>query len=218
MSASPRPYITAPCGRPFPDAPRDMYVYDRGGVYVANNAVVISDVTIGAGTSVWFACVIRGDVAPIVIGERVNIQDGTIIHSDTDTPHTIGNDVTIGHRAILHGKAIEDLAMIGMGAITLGGSVVGHGAIVASGAVVREDFQVPPRTIVAGVPAKVMREVSDEEYANMKKRVDKYVELARLWVHASTPGPDGKLPSVDFTKLYANTDLRSSPSKRARTE
>lgn len=130
-----------------------------GGAYVASTASVTGRVALGADTSLWYGVVVRGDDAPITIGARTNVQDGTVVHVDPGCPNVIGADVTIGHGAICHGVRIDDLALIGMGAILLGGCTIGEGAIVAAGALVREQQVVEPYTLVAGVPARVIRKL-----------------------------------------------------------
>lgn len=169
----------------FPWPPRGLMRRVPGGAYVAWGAVVTGAVTLGEDASVWFGCVIRGDDAPITIGARTNVQDGTIIHADTDRPHWIGSDCTIGHRAVLHGVRIGDGALIGMSATVLGGATVGEGAVVAAGALVKENYAVPPRTLVAGVPARVVREVSAKEIEFIRTSVPHYVEQARAYLAAA---------------------------------
>ena len=154
----------------------------EGGAFKATNATVTGDVTLGEDVGIWFGCVVRGDDAPLTVGRRTNIQDLTMIHADTDVPNTIGEEVTIGHRCVLHGARVGDRALIGMGAILLGGSVVGDEAIVAAGAVVREGFEVPPGTLVAGVPAKIIRELKPEERAQMAVSAEGYVRKFRLYL------------------------------------
>jgi carbonic anhydrase/acetyltransferase-like protein (isoleucine patch superfamily) len=161
---------------------RGLFERVDGGAFVARNAVVTGDVTLGADVGIWFSCVVRGDDAPITIGERTNVQDLTMIHADTDKPNVIGKDVTIGHRCVLHGVQIGDGALIGMGAVLLGGSVIGEGALVAAGAVVRENFVVPPRTLVAGVPAKIVRELKPEEVAMLVHSAADYVKKVRQYL------------------------------------
>jgi carbonic anhydrase/acetyltransferase-like protein (isoleucine patch superfamily) len=134
-----------------------------GEAFVAENAAVMGDVTLGPGASVWFGCVLRGDDAAIRIGPRTNIQDLTMVHADPGVPYEIGADITVGHRAILHGKVIGDRCLIGMGAILLSGSVIGEESIIGAGAVVTEGKVIPPRSLVLGMPGKVVREVTDEE-------------------------------------------------------
>jgi carbonic anhydrase/acetyltransferase-like protein (isoleucine patch superfamily) len=131
--------------------------------FIAPNAVLIGDVEIGRGASVWFGVVLRGDVGPIRIGARTNIQDNTVIHLDADAPITLGEDVTIGHGAIVHGCVVEDGAQVGMGAIVLSGARIGAGSMIAAGAVVPERMVVPPGSVVMGVPGKVRRDVTPDE-------------------------------------------------------
>jgi carbonic anhydrase/acetyltransferase-like protein (isoleucine patch superfamily) len=123
--------------------------------------VVLGDVTLGPRASVWFGAVLRGDMAPITVGEATNVQDGTIIHVDEDLPATIGARVGIGHRAVLHGCTVEDECLIGMGSILLNGVRVGTGSVVAAGAVVPEGMVVPARSLVVGVPGRVVRAVDE---------------------------------------------------------
>ena len=129
----------------------------RGDAYVASTASVLADVTLGRDANIWYGCVVRGDDAPLSIGERTNLQDGSVMHADTGVPNDIAHDVTIGHGAILHGTKIEAYVLIGMGAVVLGGSVIGEGAIVAAGCVVPEGFLVPPYSLVVGVPARIVK-------------------------------------------------------------
>lgn len=152
------------------------------GAYIAQGAIVTGDVSLGQDVGIWFGCVVRGDDAPISIGARTNVQDLTMIHADTGRPNTIGSGVTIGHRCVLHGVEVGDGALIGMGAVLLGGSRVGAGALVAAGAVVREGFVVPERTLVAGVPARVIREVSAEELAGFERSAEDYVRKLRQYL------------------------------------
>ncbi|MBK1788917.1 gamma carbonic anhydrase family protein [Prauserella cavernicola] len=131
--------------------------------WVAPGAVVCGQVTLHAEVSVWYTTVLRGDMDSITVGARSNVQDGTIVHADPGFPVTIGEGVSIGHRAVLHGCTIEDDTLIGMGAVVLNGAVVGKGSLIAAGAVVLEGTQIPPGSLVAGVPGKVRRELTDEE-------------------------------------------------------
>ncbi|MFN7916818.1 MAG: gamma carbonic anhydrase family protein [Vicinamibacterales bacterium] len=144
--------------------------------FIDDSAQVIGDVEIGEESSVWMLCVIRGDVHRIRIGNRSNVQDGTIIHVMKDThPTTIGNDVTIGHGAIVHGCTIEDQCLIGMGAIILNGVTVGTGSIVAAGTLLPEGMQIPPRSLVMGSPGKVRRTLSDADLDEIQMYADRYV-------------------------------------------
>jgi len=145
-------------------------------VYIDESAQVIGDVEIGEESSVWMTVVIRGDVHRIRVGRRTNVQDGAIVHVMRDThPTTIGNDVTIGHRALLHGCTIEDRCLIGMGAIVLNGAHVGSLSIVAAGSLVTEGTIVPPRSLVMGSPSKVKRTLEDREIAEIQMLADRYV-------------------------------------------
>jgi carbonic anhydrase/acetyltransferase-like protein (isoleucine patch superfamily) len=129
----------------------------RGRAWAATNATVVADVTLGEDANVWYGCVLRGDDAPLSIGARSNLQDGSVMHADTGARNDVGDDVTVGHRAVLHGVRVEDCALIGMGAVLLGGSTVGEGAIVAAGCLVPEGMVVPAWSLVVGVPARVVR-------------------------------------------------------------
>lgn len=154
----------------------------EGGAYAAVDAVLTGDLTLGEDVGIWFGCVLRGDDAPLTIGARTNVQDLTMIHADTGVPNAIGSEVTIGHRCVLHGARIEDRCLIGMGAILLGGSVIGAESLVAAGAVVREGFVVPPRSLVAGVPAKIVRTLDDAAVARIRESADGYVKKIRLYL------------------------------------
>lgn len=146
--------------------------------WVAPNATLTGRVTLGALASVWFGCVLRGDLEPIAIGDETNVQDLTVVHVDRGCPALVGSRVTIGHRAVIHGCSIDDDAVIGMGAVLLSGSRVGRGALVAAGAVLREGFEVPPGTIAAGVPAAIRGEVGSELRQRFREGVANYLRLA----------------------------------------
>ena len=148
-------------------------------VYVAPGAMIIGDVTIGEESSIWFNSVLRGDLEPIQIGCRTNVQDGAVIHTDKAFPCSIGDDITIGHGAILHGCTISNEALIGMGAILLTGSVIGERAIVAAGALIREGQEILPGSLAVGVPAKVLREVTEGELERAQRGKDDYVERGK---------------------------------------
>ncbi|MFM8770747.1 MAG: gamma carbonic anhydrase family protein [Candidatus Kapaibacterium sp.] len=151
-------------------------------VFMAHGAVVLGDVHIGKDSSVWFNVVIRGDVHQIRIGERTNVQDLSMLHV-TCNKHslTIGDGVTIGHCVMLHGCTVEDYALIGMNATVLDGAVIGHHSMVAAGAVVREGLVVPPRTLVAGVPAKIVRELTDDECAKLEQSAQNYIDYVESY-------------------------------------
>ncbi len=152
-----------------------------GAAFVAENATVTGEVTLGPESSVWFGCVLRGDDAPIRVGARTNLQDLTMVHADPGVPLRIGEEVTVGHRAILHGVRIGERCLIGMGAILLSGSVIGEESVVGAGALVTEGMVVPPRSLVLGVPARVRREVRPEEVAALiRDAAEEYVRKARM--------------------------------------
>jgi carbonic anhydrase/acetyltransferase-like protein (isoleucine patch superfamily) len=157
--------------------------------YIDDSAQVIGDVEIGEESSVWMAVVIRGDVHRIRIGRRTNVQDGTIVHVMRNTHAThIGDDVTIGHAAVIHGCTIEDRCLIGMGAILLNGARIGANSIVAAGTLVVEGMEVPARSLVMGSPAKVKRSLTDTEVAEIGQYADRYVAY-RLDYMAQTTAP-----------------------------
>ena len=140
-------------------------------------ALVCGDVTLGARVSVWPAAVVRGDSAPIVIGEDSNVQDGTVVHVDHGVPATIGARVAIGHRAIVHGATVSDDCLIAMGAILLNGVTIGPGSIVGAGAVCTEAMRVPANSLVLGVPARIVRETTAAERERIRRTVESYLEL-----------------------------------------
>lgn len=145
-------------------------------VFVAPGARVIGDCTLHDDVSIWFNAVLRGDLEPIEVGERTNIQDGAILHTDAGLPCRIGKDVTIGHGAIVHGAIVEDGALIGMGAVVLSGARIGKGALVAAGALVPEGKEIPAGWLVMGTPAKAVRELSQAEKERVALGVDHYVK------------------------------------------
>ena len=138
---------------------------------------VIGDVTLGARVCVWPTAVLRGDSDAITIGEDSNVQDGTVMHVDPGVPCTVGARVAIGHRAIVHGATVQSDCLIGMGAILLNRVVVGSGSIVGAGAVCREGMEIPPNSLVVGVPAKVIRETTAEDRARIAHTVEAYLAL-----------------------------------------
>ncbi len=146
------------------------------GVFIDDSAQVIGEVEIGDESSVWMCAVVRGDVNWIRIGRRSNVQDGTIVHVMTKThPTLIGDNVTIGHAAVIHGCTIEDQCLIGMGAILLNGATVGTGSIVAAGTLLVEGAKIPPRSLVMGSPGKVKRSLTDAEVQDIQAYADRYV-------------------------------------------
>lgn len=145
--------------------------------FVAPSADLVGDVRVGPEASIWYGCVLRGDIAPIEIGARTNIQDLTVVHVDQGCPARVGERVGIGHRAIIHGCTIEDDSLIGMGAILLSGVVVGRGSLIAAGAVVTEGTEVPPGSLVVGVPGRVVRQVDDRLRERMERTIAHYRAL-----------------------------------------
>ena len=148
--------------------------------WVAPGASLVGDVRLAADASVWFGAVLRGDGGPIRVGAGSNLQDGCVGHTDPGFPLTVGSGVSVGHRAVLHGCTVEDDVLVGMGAVVMNGAVIGAGSLVAAGAVVLEATVVPPRSLVAGVPAKVRRPLTDEEVERVRRNAAGYVDrLAR---------------------------------------
>ena len=151
----------------------------HASVFVAESGAVIGDVEIGEGSSIWYGVVVRGDVNAIRIGARTNVQDLSVVHVTTDThPTILGDDVTVGHRAVLHGCTVRDRCLVGIGAIVLDGAEIGPDSMVGAGALVPPGMVVPPRVLVLGAPAKVKRELTPDEVAQLKTSAAKYVALA----------------------------------------
>lgn len=153
-------------------------------VFIAENAVIIGDVEIGAQASVWYNCVLRGDVNYIRIGAGTNIQDGTIIHVSrgAEFPTIIENNVTVGHSATIHGCYIETGSLIGIGAIILDGARIGKNSLIAAGSLVTPNTIIPERSFVLGAPARVKRELSDEEIADLQKFWENYIKLSEIYL------------------------------------
>ncbi|MCA1624392.1 MAG: gamma carbonic anhydrase family protein [Acidobacteria bacterium] len=150
--------------------------------FVAENAIVIGDVEIGAESSVWFGSVLRGDVNYIRVGARTNIQDGSVIHVSSKTHPTILEDeVTLGHRVTLHGCHVETGCLIGIGAIILDGARIGKNSLVAAGSLVTPGTQIPPRSLIMGSPARVKRKLSDDEFYNLARFWQNYTELLKIY-------------------------------------
>lgn len=147
--------------------------------YIAPGAIVVGSVALGRNASVWYNAVLRGDTDTITIGEESNIQDLTMVHADPGLPCTVGNRVTVGHRVILHGCIIEDLCLIGMGAILLNGVRVGRGSVIGAGAVLTEGLQVPEGSLVLGLPARIVRAVDETMRGRIEHAWQHYVAEAR---------------------------------------
>ena len=150
--------------------------------YISESVDLIGDVTLGENVSLWFGTVVRGDMHFITIGNRSNIQDNSVVHVTTDiSPTRIGNEVTVGHNAIIHGATIEDRCLIGMGAIIMDDAVVGEGSIVGAGAVVPPNKIIPPRSLVVGLPAKIIRQTTDEELEMIIERAQHYIDFSQKY-------------------------------------
>lgn len=156
----------------------------HASVYIAPGAVVVDDVTIGAGSSVWYNAVIRGDCAAIRIGRGTNVQDGAVIHVDPGFPCELGDSVTIGHRAIVHGAAIGDNTVIGMGSVIQNGAKIGANSLVAAGSVVTEHSEFPPGSLVMGVPARLKRALEPHEIELNRYAADHYTHNAEEFAQA----------------------------------
>ena len=170
---------------------KDILPKIHPSAFIAPGAMIIGAVTIGEESSVWFNCVLRGDLEYIEVGERTNIQDGTVVHLDPGFPCLIGNDVTIGHGAIVHGCTVGDGAMISMGATILTGARIGERAIVAAGAVVREGQEIPPDTLAMGLPAQVKREVTPADLERVRLGREGYVARGQLMRKSLSEYTDG---------------------------
>ena len=157
-----------------------------GETFVAPTAVVIGDVAIEHESSVWWGAVLRGDYDRISIGRRSNVQDNAVVHMDEGFPVTLGDSVTIGHKAVLHGCTVGNNSLVGINAVVMNGAVIGDDCLVGSNALITEGKAIPPRSLVLGSPGKVVRELSDEEVAEITDFADRYVRnfrryLAQLW-------------------------------------
>lgn len=152
--------------------------------FIAPGAQVLGKVALGEGSSVWFGSILRADLASITIGRCTNIQDGTILHVSAGKPVEIGDFVSIGHRAVVHGCRISDLVLVGIGAVILDDAEVGEGSVIGAGAIIPPGMKVPPRSLVLGVPGKIVRQVTGEEVEASKDRARRYV---RLWQEKYRP-------------------------------
>jgi carbonic anhydrase/acetyltransferase-like protein (isoleucine patch superfamily) len=147
--------------------------------FVAPTASIIGNATLARDASAFYGVTVRADTAAITVGAGSNLQDNVVLHADPGFPCSVGAGVSVGHAAVVHGCTVEDHCLIGMGATILNGAVIGTGSLVAAGAVVLEGTVVPPRSLVAGVPAKVRRELTDDEFDGVRQNAARYVELAR---------------------------------------
>jgi carbonic anhydrase/acetyltransferase-like protein (isoleucine patch superfamily) len=161
------------------------------GCYIANNVIVRGDAVFAAGVNIWFGSVLRADLARVALGPRVNIQDGCIIHTDYDEPQNIEEGVVVGHRAMLHGRLIGRDSLIGIGAVLLSASEIGPECLIAAGTVITEKRRIPPRSVVMGVPGRIVREVTDEEVRRTQAISAHYLELAQRYARGDYPPPWG---------------------------
>jgi carbonic anhydrase/acetyltransferase-like protein (isoleucine patch superfamily) len=157
--------------------------------YVASSAIVTGNVVLGPGVNIWFGAILRGDLATVTVEPRVNIQDGAMVHTDTDAPLMIGEGVVVGHGAILHGTAIGRDSLIGMRATLLSGCEIGAECLIAAGTLVTEGRRIPPRSVVMGVPGKVVRAITDEELERTRMICAHYLEMAQRYVRGAYPPP-----------------------------
>ncbi len=149
--------------------------------FIAESATLIGEVIVMKNASIWYNVVLRGDIAPIIIGEDTSVQDGSVIHCSAGMPTRVGNKVTIGHQVVLHACQIEDHSLIGIGAIVLDGAKVGEYSVIGAGALVTPGTQVPPRTMMMGIPARVVRTLTDEEILEIENHGKGYVELIKKY-------------------------------------
>lgn len=149
--------------------------------FIAPGAMLIGPVTVGPGASVWFNAVLRADNAPIVVGRGSNVQDCCVLHAEEGQMALVGDDVTVGHGAVVHAATVEDRVLVGMKAVILDGAVVGHDSIVGAGAVVTPGSRIPPRSLVVGVPAKVVRVLTEEEVASIREQSRHYAQRAQRY-------------------------------------
>jgi carbonic anhydrase/acetyltransferase-like protein (isoleucine patch superfamily) len=157
--------------------------------YVAPGAVVLGDVVLGPGVNIWFGSVVRGDLARITLGPRVNLQDGCTVHTDHDQPQTIEEGVVVGHRAVLHGRSVGRDTLVGMGALLLSGCEIGPECVIAAGTLVTENRRIPPRSVVMGVPGRVVREVTADDLRRTHAISAHYLELAQRYARGAYPPP-----------------------------
>ncbi len=149
--------------------------------FIADTAVITGDVTIGAGANIWFGTVIRGDVAPVIIGENVNIQDNSVLHQSTGMPLVIENDVTVGHMCILHSCTIRKNTLIGMGTTLLDGVEIGEGSFIGAGSLISPNKIIPANKMAYGRPAKVVRDVTEAETEELKRNIQSYVNKGKIY-------------------------------------
>lgn len=161
------------------------------GIYIADGVVVSGDVVLNPGVNLWYGTVIRGDIARVTLAARVNVQDGCVLHTDFDVPLDLEEGVVVGHGAIVHCRRVGRDTLVGMGASLLSRAVIGEECIVAAGAIVTEDKVIPPRSLVVGIPGRVVRSVTDEELAKTKMLSKRYGELAVTYADGTMVWPYG---------------------------
>ena len=147
--------------------------------FVADSADIIGEVTLGEDSTIWFNSVLRGDIAPVIVGKGTNIQEGSVLHVEHNVPCIIGDNVTIGHGAIVHGTKIGSRSLVGMGAIILSNSEIGEESVVGAGALVTEGKIFPPRSLIVGSPARKIRELTDSDIERIKNGVEEYIKLGK---------------------------------------
>ena len=157
--------------------------------YIASNAVVRGDVQLSPGVNIWYQSVLRGDLARVSLGPRVNVQDGCIIHTDYDEPLELEEGVVLGHAAVIHGRRVGHDTLIGIGARVLSGSDIGPECLIAAGAVVTEGRRIPARSVVMGIPGKVVREITAEELERTHRICAHYLEMAQRYIRGAHPPP-----------------------------
>lgn len=167
---------------------KGIYPTISPSAFIAKNAVINGDVTIGEEASIWFHTVIRGDVAPTIIGKRTNIQDLSMLHQSPNQPLILEDDVTIGHQVTLHSAIIRSHALIGMGSIILDGAEIGEHAFIGAGSLVPPGKTIPPRTLAIGRPARVVRELEDKDYKEMERIRKSYTEKGQYYLTETSMG------------------------------
>jgi gamma-carbonic anhydrase len=188
------------------------------GVYIAQGAIVVGDVSLGEGSSVWYNAVLRGDINRIIVGHHTNIQDNAVLHLSDQRPCVLGNHVTIGHGALIHACTIEDEVLVGMGATILDGARIGTQSLIGAGALVPEEMEIPPRSLVLGMPANVERVLNASERGGLKALALKYARYAAYClkhrVNVSAPLPVPAAPAPTASPAPTSPDLNLSPPRR----
>lgn len=149
--------------------------------YVADNATVIGDVVLKNQSSIWFGAVLRGDIEPVIVGERSNIQDNSVAHTGTGAPTIIGDDVTVGHKVTLHGCTVGNNCLIGMGSILLDNCQIGENCIIGAGSIIGQGKKIPPGSLAVGSPARVIRTLSEDDFSNIRHYAERYIDKMRRY-------------------------------------